>query len=196
MEISRVTSLKNGVNFRIVLYLLACVLCAGCTRTIAPNLAPIPTLTVEELLANPRNYSHKLVKVRGCFVSGFEKAVLQPCQSKVHSEQIWLENAFIYHEPSLPRIPEAAPDELKNPELKHPANGILLFEYDEKRNSQAWNKLDSIDQTASQVLLLGQFETISPQVPVTNKSGFGHLNGYEHELILVNVLNTETGSAK
>jgi hypothetical protein len=80
--------------------------------------------------------------------------------------------------------------------LKRPANGKLLFEYDEKCNLQAWDKLDSVDQTASQVLLLGQFKTISPQVPVTMESGFGHLNAYEHELILVDVLDAESGSAK
>jgi hypothetical protein len=186
----------NALNVRIVLCLLASVLCAGCTRTVGPKIAPIPTLTVEELLASPRNYSHKLIKVRGCFVSGFEKTVLQPCQSKIHSDQIWVDNALIYHELSLPRIPEATPDELKNPELKHPADGKLLFQYDEKRDSRAWDKLGSLDQTAPQVLLLGQFETISSQVPVTMESGFGHLNAYVHELILVDVLDIETGSTK
>jgi hypothetical protein len=168
----------------------------GCNRPSNPNIAPIPSLTVEELLASPKSYSHSMVKVSGCYVSGFEKSVLQPCRSTNQSEHIWVENAAaIYLElkrPTLPGMPEPTPKEVMSS-----AKGRILFDYDERHNSWAWQRLESSssrDPKASQVVFLGQFETIGPGGPKTMELGFGHLSAYAHELILVDVLGISSNS--
>jgi hypothetical protein len=177
-------------------FVLVPLFLGGCNRPSNPNIAPIPSLTVEELLVSPKTYSHSLVKVSGCYVSGFEKSVLQPCGNTNQSERIWVESAAaIYLElkrPTLPGMPEPTPEELMSS-----ANGKILFEYDEGRNSRAWQRLESSssrDPKASQVVFLGQLETIAPGVPKTMELGFGHLNAYPHELILVDVLGTSSSS--
>ncbi len=165
---------------------------AGCNRSSAPKNAPFPTLTVEELLANPQSHSHTMVVVSGCFVTGFEQIVLQPCGSKNYLQKIWVEDARFLEASkklSLPGMPGTTPQELQNRGAERD-----LFAYDEGRISRAWQKLaasTSQDQVVSEVVLLGQFETIAPRVPVPWHSGFGHLNAYAHELILVDVLSSQ-----
>jgi len=184
-------------NILIVSCLVASFVWAGCSRPSAPKNTPIPTLTVEELLANPQSHSHTMVKVSGCFVAGFEKVVLQSCSSKNQAQQIWVEDAGFLEEMkkgSLPGMPEPTPRELKSPAAKK-----VLFAYDEGRNSRAWQKLAasmSQDQMVSDVVLLGQFETIAPRDPVPMYLGFGHLGAYAHELILVDVLSSQTSSSR
>ncbi len=176
---------------------------AGCNRSSAPQIAPIPSLTVEELLANPQGHSHTMVKVSGCFFSGFESSVMRPCGTKNMAERIWVEDAAIFEEmpPTLPEVPEAIPLELRNPapKMKSSAEATVLFKYDARQNSRAWQKLESLSGSgpmAPQVALLGQFETIAPRTPGTGKFGFGHLNAYTHELILVDVLDTKPSTTR
>jgi hypothetical protein len=155
----------------------------GCSRS-------IPILTVEELLANPQDHSHTMVKVRGCFVSEFEKAVLQPCESQNQGQNIWVEEAMFYEQ-----INELGRN---HPEFKGPAPVKLLFEYDKGREKRAWKALtDSLGQKqrTSEIILLGQFETIAPHAPRANE-GFGHLDAYPHELILVDVLSRKSNTTR
>lgn len=65
----------------------------------------------------------------------------------------------------------------------------LLFDYNEKRNSHAWQKLlkgnDTLTDYGSEVVLLGQFETSSWHVAPTS-------NG----LILVDVLSNKATTTR
>jgi hypothetical protein len=176
----------------IVSCLVASFVWAGCNRSSGPKSLPIPSFTVEELLANPQGHSHTMVKVSGCFVTGFEKVALQSCSSKGHLQQIWVEDARFAEEwkkLALPSMPDTTPEKLQNRAAERE-----LFAYDEGRNARAWQKLEastSQDQMILEVVLLGQFETIAPRVPEPMYLGFGHLNAYTHELILVDVLSSQ-----
>jgi len=166
-----------------------CVVAAlweGCNRpasTPAVNSTPAvdSILTVEELLANPQGHSHAVVEVRGCVLRGFEVLVLHPCGSLNRTQTIWLDDAKSEQEQTtINRL---------HPEYKLPPGTKLFFQFDEARNSRAWNKLDASlldasfkDNIASDIVLVGQFET---------GSGFGHLGAYTHELILVDVLGNK-----
>lgn len=126
--------------------------------------------SVEELLANPRNFGHNMVTVRGCFVLNFEVEVLQSCDgTSSRRKPIWVEDAGI------------VAMEIRD-ELMYAPKGGLLFTYDEARNLRARRRLPSGHSIAgSEVVLFGQFET--------GANGFGHLNAYPSELILVDVVS-------
>lgn len=176
---------------------------AGCNRSSTPQIAPIPSLTVEELLANPQSHSHTLVKVTGCFVTGMETTVLRPCSTKDPADRIWVENAgmFEFEKLRLPEVPAAIPPELRSSALesKRSSKGTDLFQYDAERSARAWQKLESLSgsgPTAPRVVLLGQFETNAPRSPGEMESGFGHLGACAHELILVDVLDSKLRSTQ
>ena len=63
----------------------------------------------------------------------------------------------------------------------------LLFTYNARRNRRAWQKLPKGDFVGTPVVVLGQFETSGDL-----SGGFGHLNAYSDELILVDVLDNES----
>ncbi len=184
-------------NILTVFCLTAILFVAACNRSPAPQVKPIPSLTVEQLLANPLGYSHTMINVSGCFASGFERSILRSCSTENPTERIWVENAAIFEEiPRLPEVPEATPPELRSPDthLKRSTSGTDLFRYDARRNAQAWKKLDALSDStekAPEVVLLGQFETIAPRDPSTKGFGFGHLGAYAHELILLDVLDSK-----
>jgi hypothetical protein len=141
------------------------------------------TLTVEQLLANPQEHSHAVVKVRGCLMRGFEVLVLEPCDSPSRKQSIWLDDATMEQE--LTKINRLHPEYNLHPGAK------LFFQFDEPRNSRAWKKLDASFKDhfgfASDVVLVGQFET---------GSRFGHMGGYMHELILVDVLDNKSNGTQ
>jgi len=126
-----------------------------------------------------------MVKVRGCFVLEFEKSVLQPCKSQNQGPSIWIDDA-LSNRPGF--WGPTAPATIK-----------LLFEYDERRDKRAWKELTTSlgqEQMTSEIVLLGQFETIAPRVPKAMELGFGHLNAYPNELILVDVVGSKHNATR
>jgi hypothetical protein len=110
-------------------------------------------------------------------VKGFEISAFTACDKR--SGLIWVEDAGL---------------------LRKGAFGIfgkkeLLFAYDERRNSHAWDKLSRSNVgrevlvrsvPGSEIVLLGQFETSD-----SSYGGFGHLNAYSNKLILEDILSNE-----
>jgi hypothetical protein len=161
----------------------------GCKQTVPPRVETAPTVSVEELLANPQRYAHTIVKASGCFVRGLEGMTLRSCGRSGIREAIWVEDARFVQEMQkhrLPDVPDAIPKGLERPAINN-----QLFTYDEKRNAEAWKELkpsSDLQQTVLEVVFLGQFESIA--VPVMAKSAFGRLGAYSHELILADVLSS------
>jgi hypothetical protein len=159
------------------------ILWGGCNRPTSTQAVDSThdvdsALTVEQLLANPRGHTHAVVKVRGCLYRGFEILVLFPCCSQSRTESIWLEDAETEHAfTTFNRL---------HPEHKVLPVTELYFQFDEARNARAWKKLNASlkDNIATDVVLVGQFET--------GRSGYGHMGGYMHELILVDVLDNKS----
>jgi hypothetical protein len=174
-------------------YLVASFLWAGCNRSSASKSTPNPTLTVEELLANPQSHSHTMVKVSGCYVMILEVSVLHSCGreflDRPFGQLIWVESAEDVE--AIEQVRERAQVRTMEKLRKNPAAGKFLFAYDKGRDSRAWQKLEPSTSNPSGVVLLGQFET-EAQVPEPMRFGFGHLGAYTHELILVDVLRSET----
>src|SRR5208283_2342819 len=168
------------------------LLLRGCKQSVSPKIEPAPTLSVEELMANPQIHAHTILKVRGCFVLGLERVTLCPCHSAKPEESIWVEDARFVHEMQkhkLPDVPDAIPKGLEKHAIRRE-----LFTYDERRNAEAWEKLKPVpdrEQSVLEVMLLGQFETVAQQVSPETQSGFGHLGAYLHELILAEVLSAK-----
>lgn len=121
-----------------------------------------------------------------------EKLVLQPCNSQGQTQSIWVEDAQVEQDETW--FSRALP------ELKSRPGAKLFFQYDEARNLRVWKKLNDLlrkDDMASNVVLVGQFETIAPQTPnPMTGSGFGHEGSYAHELILVDVLDSKSNPAR
>jgi hypothetical protein len=167
-------------------------LLTGCKQAVPPKIETAPTLSVEELLANPQSHAHTIVKVIGCFVLGLESVTIRPCSGSDPGDAIWVEDARLVQEMQkrrLPDVPDVIPKGLEKPAIKN-----ALFTYDERHNAEAWKKLrpwPGPEQTVLEVVLLGQFETIAQQVVLETQSGFGHLGAYSHELILADVVSNK-----
>lgn len=165
------------------------LLLGGCRQTVPPKTETAPSVSVEELLANPQGYAHTMVRASGCFVRGLESMTLRSCGASGMGEAIWVEDAQFVQEMQkhrLPDVPDAIPKGLERPAINR-----QLFTCDEEHNAEAWKELKpSLDreQTVLEVELLGQFETAA--VPLMAQSAFGHLGGYSHELILADVLSS------
>jgi len=138
---------------------------------------PNSEITVEQILANPQAYSHRVVKVRGCYLSGFELSTFVPCDAITASfpGKIWLESGE-----TVRRQEEYFRS--RNPPMPGPEPVHLLVHYDAQKDDAAWRKLDYAG--GSPVLILAQFETTG-----RTQRRFGHLGGFSHELILVDVLH-------
>jgi hypothetical protein len=166
-------------------------LLGGCKRAVPPKIETAPILSVEELLANPQSHAHTMVKVRGCFVLGFESVTIRPCSASEPGDAIWVEDTRFVQEMQkhrLPDVPDAIPKGLEKPAINR-----QLFTYDEKHNAEAWKELkpsSDREQTVLEVEFLGQFETAA--VPLMVQSAFGHLGAYSHELILADVLSSRS----
>ena len=182
---------SNALNAQAQAIFLAGILflLGGCTRAAPLKIETAPTLSVEELLANPQSHAHTMVKVSGCFVLGLESVTIRPCSASEPGDAIWVEDTKFFKEMQkqrLPDMPDAIPKGLEKPAINR-----QLFAYDEKHNAEAWKELkpsSEQDQTVLAVELLGQFETAA--VPVMGQSAFGHLGAYSHELILAAVLSS------
>jgi hypothetical protein len=167
-------------------------LLGGCKQAVPPKIETAPTLSVEELLANPQSHAHTMVKVSGCFVLGLESLTIRPCSAGEPGDAIWVEDMRFVQEMQkhrLPDVPDAIPKGLEQPATKKE-----LFIYDERRNAEAWTKLKPLpepEQTVLEVVLLGQFETVTHQVVPETQSGFGRLGTYSHELILADVVSNK-----
>lgn len=176
-----------------VFLILPSTYAGSCNQSSLPETLPIrsihvaapftkDTYSVEELLVNPQSFAHTVVSVSGCYMSGFEMSALTACDSR--SGLIWVEGAGAIEEMKKLRLHlrhQGKLDELMSIETF--GKEELLFAYDERRNSRAWNKLPR-STLRSEVVLLGQFETSDYK-----RSGFGHLGAYPNELILVDVLS-------
>ncbi|SRR6266566_2212852 len=176
-------------NAQVVFVAGISLLLGGCKQTVPPKIETAPTVSVEELLANPEDYAHTMVKASGCFVRGLEGMTLRSCSASGMGEAIWVEDARFVQEMQkhrLPDLPDAIPKGLQRPAINR-----QLFTYDEKHNAEAWKELkpsSDREQTVLEVELLGQFETAA--VPLIAKSPFGHLGAYSHELILADLLSS------
>ena len=175
-------------NAQVVFVVGISLLLGGCKQTVPPKIETAPTVSVEELLANPQSYAHTMVNASGCLVRGLERT-LRSCGASGMGEAIWVEDARFVQEMQkhrLPDVPDAIPKGLERPPIKK-----QLFTYDEKHNAEAWNELEPSsdrEQTVLEVELLGQFETAA--VPLMGQSAFGHLGAYSNELILAGVLSS------
>jgi hypothetical protein len=179
---------SKSQNAKAVFVVGISLLLGGCKQTVPPKIKNRPTLSVEELLANPQSYAHTMVNASGCFVRGLESMTLRSCGASGMGKAIWVENARFVQEMQkhrLPDVPDAMPKGLERPAINR-----QLFTYDEKHNAEAWKELkpsSDREQTVLEVELLGQFETAA--VPLVAQSAFGHLGAYSHELILADVLS-------
>jgi hypothetical protein len=169
----------------------------SCKQSSLPETLPIRSIhvaapftkdiySVEELLVNPQGFAHTLVTVSGCYISRFEMSALTACDGR--SGALWVEDAgtieamkklrlYLRHQGKLDELMSMGAFE----------NEELLFAYNERHNSHAWNKLPrGYGIVGAPVVLLGQFETSG-----TAKGGFGHLGAYSNEFILVDVLGNK-----
>jgi hypothetical protein len=164
---------------------------SACHRT-SPSSASSSEATVEQVLANPQAYAHRLVTIRGCYVSSFERSTIEPCQNGRLQGAIWLEDAALIHS-----FEQLQPPGIRVPQplgLQTSPKSVLVFQYDAAKNRAAWKRLmpEAIPAIyRSETTLVGQFETIAPQEPGPIRSGFGHLGVFTHELILVDVLRSK-----
>jgi hypothetical protein len=130
-------------------------------------------LTVEQVLATPQAYSHRLITIRGRLFSDFEILVLSGGAEV--SENIWIESAE-----TIPFLEQL----YLNKEWSEPP--VLILPYNQLKDRLAWRKLSQAERF-SVVTLIGQFETKASNAG-KGEGGFGHLGQYTHELILEDVL--------
>lgn len=167
--------------------------------------------SVEDLLANRQDFAHTMVKVSGCFwsdvgaVSDNAESLLKQCgrasprPGDLQNQRVYrdfydhvisVDNAELRYQMKKSKLNARDPEELEA--LKRLPKVELLFDYDEKRNSQAWQKLMkglspnySLTDDGTEVVLLGQFETSSLHVAPTS-------NG----LILADVLSKKATTTR
>ena len=75
-------------NAQVVFVAGISLLLGGCKQTVPPKIETAPTVSVEELLANPEDYAHTMVKASGCFVRGLEGMTLRSCSASGMGEAI------------------------------------------------------------------------------------------------------------
>jgi hypothetical protein len=160
-------------NLLIVSLVVFSAYLGSCNRSPAPKRLQVPTVpvtapsptplkdaySIDELLANPPKFAHSIVTVSGCYVAYFEVSVLTACGIEpIREREIWIGGGDVEK---------------------------LLFVYDKRRASHAWQELSQrVSLAGPGVVLVGQFEhSGEPRV------GFGHLAGYQNELILIDVLS-------
>jgi|KBSMisStaDraftv2_1062788.scaffolds.fasta_scaffold03813_1 hypothetical protein len=167
--------------------LLIALAALGCRKSSNQGQHSPLVLSIDEVLADPRSYSHRLITVKGCYVDAFERSIIEPCGSSKYGGVVWLENAE-----TLATISTSfTPEELVPRGLK----AEFVFRYDRSKSRAAWQKLARIAPNGGEVTLTGQFDTSAPEIlnagPPDFKPGFGHLAQYQHRFILVDVLACE-----
>jgi len=176
------------LNIQVISIFGICLLLGTCKQSAPPKTQTLPTVSIEELLADPQSHAHTMVRVSGCCLVGLESVTLRPCNEP--REAIWIEDMkFVQamENRRLPDMPDAIPKGLEKPAIEKE-----LFAYDEKRNAAAWEKLQPSENrkpTVLEVVLLGQFDTAA--VPVMGQTAFGHLGAYSHQLILADVFSSK-----
>lgn len=177
---------------RLVVLIIILVVCsAGCRKQNSVTSRPA-TLSVQQLVREPARYSHQLITIDGCYIRSFERSTLQPCEAAKHEQMVWVDSAeteFTMRNirGNLPRqyVPKALESQSTSPD-------DFVFRYNEAQSRAAWAKLSAAGAAGMHVIVRGQFETISPAkaniTPYKSGAGFGHLAQYEHQLILVDVL--------
>ena len=132
-------------------------------------------LTVEQVLAAPQAYSHRIITIRGCYASGFEELALVSCKKETDGG-IWIESA------TANRLLEQL--HLTNKWSEPP---VLILPYVEARDRLVWSEFSKVLEKSQNATLIGQFET-KASIAGAAREGFGHLGQYAHELILEDVL--------
>ena len=166
----------------LILVLIVAVAGSSCRRSTAPDVLPI-----EQVVAKPQYYDHKLLTIHGCYVTGFERSTLQPCQAARQNQAVSVEDAA---------APLTRPSEVVT-ERSTPPERPLLFEYNETRSSAAWDKLNrelvtgpkNLPEHRLEVTMVGQFDTLPSPNP--KSYGFGHLSQCSHRLLLLDVLEAK-----
>lgn len=169
---------------RIWILLIVAVACSSCRRFPASTSQ---SLDIEQVVGSPQLYDHQLLTIHGCYVTGFEKSGLLPCQGARQNQLVCVEDAG---------TPLIKPSE-SNVELGTPPERPVLFEYSKTRSDAAFKKLDrevmkesrSRAQYRLEVTIVGQFDTVPSPNP--QHYGFGHLNTCSHRLLLLDVLSAK-----
>ncbi len=171
------------LNTKLILLLIVVTAVSSCRRSSAPDVSS-SVLAVEQVVAKPQFYDHKLLAIHGCYVTGFERSTLQPCQNARADQAVWVEDAA---------SPLARPSE-GYATVSAPPERPLVYEYSEARSRAAWDKLNRelapgakyLPEHRLEVTMVGQFDTVPSPNP--NAYGFGHLNSCSHRLLLLDVL--------
>ena len=69
---------ESGGVKRAFLFVLLALGASDCHQSRRAVANP-PVLPLEQVVAHPESFAHRLVTVRGCFIHGFERDTLQPC---------------------------------------------------------------------------------------------------------------------
>src|SRR3981189_360981 len=107
-------------NAQVVFVVGISLLLGGCKQTVPQKIETAPTVSVEELLANPQSYAHTMVNASGCFVRCLEGMSLRSCGASGMGEAIWVEDARFVQEMlkhRLPDVPDAIPKGLERPPI-------------------------------------------------------------------------------
>jgi len=136
-------------------------------------------VSIEKLLKYPQKYAHMLVDVEACAKTGTETIVLVSC-SNIKHDPIWLNFPSMYFDWKLYRM-----DRFKN--MQVPANADVLFainadDADELVKALRFNGVFPVH-------VIGQFET------TTAGKRFGHMDAYNHLLILKQLVHASGGAA-
>lgn len=189
----------TGCSIIAIAVLLTSLVLLACNQKERQPETPVSTVvTIEQLVRQPVNYSHRLITVKGCYIRSDERSTVQPCTSNRHDEMVWVESADELYALADTRnqLPNGVvPKELQNVSVPMPE---FVFRYDEKKSRAAWAKLEQAGVyplKPIEVVVTGQFDTVAPKKANTDPydvgHGFGHLGQYEHRLILLAVLDAK-----
>ena len=160
--------------------LLAAIFAVGCKQEHTPvrQVAPISL----ELLANDaQRYNHQIVTVYGCYVRGFERSALVPCEGQKDDKMVWVESADDIVETANHIKEESVPEPKA---LQTPPRTNFVFQYDEAKSRAAWQKLRSASSRHLEVTLVGQFDAGASGVLVSLPSD-------DRRLILIDTLTVK-----
>lgn len=134
--------------------LLAAIFAVGCKQELTP-VSQVAPISLEQLANDAQRYSHQIVTVHGCYVRGFERSALLPCDSQKDDKMLWVESADDIVETAKHIKEESVPEPKA---LQTPPRTNFVFQYDEAKSRAAWEKLRSASSGHSEVTLVGQFD--------------------------------------
>lgn len=177
-------------------FALALTITTGCPSAKPPAQPELP-IDVEAVLEHPEYFSGRDIAIRGCYEFGFERSTLERCpglrQPKEMSdfqEMIWVDARYAY-EGMAREYAYAIPSELRETPKLSPD--------EERRRRVALNQLSKCGECGKcEVVLQGRFESLNPKSVWDSKDsrehGFGHLDSYDHQLVLRKVLSVAAKS--